>query len=64
MEEMHRTHKETVWGWVSVLSDWRRSWTRRRLHTPAFAAPASHSWRTGKGDAMASVMPRSSRPPL
>jgi hypothetical protein len=21
MEEMHRTHKEPVWGWVSVVAD-------------------------------------------
>ena len=21
MEEMHRTHKEPVWGWVYVVSD-------------------------------------------
>lgn len=31
MEEMHRTHKEPAWGWASVLEDWRRSRTRRRL---------------------------------
>lgn len=34
MEEMHRTHKEPAWGWVSVLDDWRRSRTRQRLRTP------------------------------
>ncbi len=21
MEEMHRTHKEPVWGWVAVVAD-------------------------------------------
>lgn len=31
MEEMHHTHKEPAWGWASVLEDWRRSRTRRRL---------------------------------
>jgi len=31
MEELHRTHKEPAWGWMSVLEDWRRSRTRRRL---------------------------------
>ena len=35
MEEMHHTHKEPAWGWVSVLNDWRRSRTRQRLRTPA-----------------------------
>ena len=38
MEEMHRTHKEPAWGWVSVLDDWRRSRTRQRLRTPLPAA--------------------------
>ncbi|WP_420471616.1 hypothetical protein [Brevundimonas sp. FT23042] len=28
---MHHTHKEPAWGWLSVLEDWRRSRTRRRL---------------------------------
>jgi hypothetical protein len=42
MEEMHRTHKEPAWGWVSILNDWRRSRTRRRLRTPpAIVAPVS-----------------------
>lgn len=31
MEEMHHTHKEPAWGWISVLEDWRRSRARRRL---------------------------------
>lgn len=31
MEEMHHTHKETAWGWMAVLQDWRRSRTRERL---------------------------------
>jgi len=35
MEEMHHTHKEPAWGWVSVLNDWRRSRTRQRLRTRA-----------------------------
>ncbi len=35
MEEMHHTHKEPAWGWVSVLKDWRRSRTRQRLRTPS-----------------------------
>jgi hypothetical protein len=35
MEEMHRTHKEAAWGWVSALNDWRRSRTRQRLRTPS-----------------------------
>jgi hypothetical protein len=35
MEEMHRTHKELAWGWVSVLHDWYRSRTRQRLRTPS-----------------------------
>ena len=34
MEEMHRTHKEPVWGWMAVVNDWRRSRTRRRIRTP------------------------------
>lgn len=34
MEEVHHTHKEPAWGWLSVLQDWRRSRTRRRLRTP------------------------------
>ncbi len=37
MEEMYRTHKEAAWGWASVLDDWRRSRTRRRLRGPAVA---------------------------
>jgi len=37
MEEMYRTHKEPAWGWASVLDDWRRSRTRRRLRGPAAA---------------------------
>ena len=35
MEEAHHTHKETTWGWVEVLKDWRRSRTRQRLRTSA-----------------------------
>jgi hypothetical protein len=35
MEEMHHTHKEHAWGWASVLDDWRRSRTRRRLRAQA-----------------------------
>jgi hypothetical protein len=35
MEEMHHTHKEPAWGWVSVLEGWRRSRTRQRLRTPS-----------------------------
>jgi hypothetical protein len=35
MKEMHRTHKEAAWGWVSALNDWRRSRTRQRLRTPS-----------------------------
>lgn len=35
MEELHRTHKDSSWGWVQALSDWRRSRTRRRLRAPA-----------------------------
>lgn len=35
MEEMHRTHKEYEWGWASVLDEWRRSRTRRRLRAHA-----------------------------
>ena len=47
MEEIHHTHKETAWGWVAVLQDWRRSRARRmqrantttgtvwRIETPA-----------------------------
>lgn len=31
MEEMHRTHKDSAWGWVAALDDWRRSRTRQRL---------------------------------
>lgn len=35
MEEMHHTHKEHAWGWASVLNEWRRSRTRRRLRAQA-----------------------------
>lgn len=35
MEEVHHTHKEPAWGWASVLEDWRRSRTRRRLRAQA-----------------------------
>ncbi len=31
MEEAHKTHKDTAWGWVAVLADWKTSRTRRRL---------------------------------
>jgi len=31
VEEIHHTHKEPAWGWVSVLKDWRRSRTRARI---------------------------------
>lgn len=42
MEEMHHTHKEPAWGWISVLNDWRRSRTRRRIRECApGAVPAS-----------------------
>lgn len=40
MEEMHHTHKEPAWGWVSVLNDWRLSRTRRRLRAQT-TVPAS-----------------------
>jgi hypothetical protein len=33
MEELHRIHKETAWGWVAVLTDWRRSRTRPRIRS-------------------------------
>jgi hypothetical protein len=42
MEEMHRTHKDTAWGWVAALEDWRRSRTRRRLRrNPRVVTPWS-----------------------
>jgi hypothetical protein len=42
MEEMHRTHKEPLWGWFATLDDWRRSRTRRRIRQPRpIAAPSS-----------------------
>lgn len=31
MEEMHRTHKDTAWGWVAAMDSWRHSRTRQRL---------------------------------
>lgn len=31
MEEAHKTHKDTAWGWVAALADWKTSRTRRRL---------------------------------
>jgi hypothetical protein len=34
MEEIHHTHKEPAWGWISVLNDWRRSRARARLRKP------------------------------
>lgn len=34
MEEVHHTHKEPAWGWLTVLQDWRRSRTRYRLRHP------------------------------
>ena len=43
MEELHRTHKETAWGWVAVLDDWRRSRARRMQRSnaqPVTAWPA------------------------
>ena len=43
MEEIHHTHKETAWGWVAVLEDWRRSRARRVQRSQATAAAA---WRT------------------
>lgn len=32
MEEAHKTHKDTTWGWIAVLADWKTSRARRRLH--------------------------------
>jgi hypothetical protein len=37
MEEMHHTHKEPAWGWMSVLNDWRQSRMRRRLRAQVAA---------------------------
>lgn len=31
MEEAHHSHKETPWGWVTLLADWKNSRTRLRL---------------------------------
>lgn len=56
MEELHHTHKETAWGWVSVLNDWRRSRTRQRLRTsPLSVTPSPMT---------AGVIPGSSHRPL
>ena len=38
MEEIHHTHKETAWGWVAVLEDWRRSRARRMQRSNAHKA--------------------------
>ena len=41
MEEMHRTHKEPVWGWIAVLgemisqSHWARVRTEARTSAPS-----------------------------
>lgn len=34
MEEMHRTHKEPVWGWVSEIALIARAVQRRRPSRP------------------------------
>ena len=39
MEEIHHTHKETAWGWVAVLDDWRRSRARRVQRSQSKTAP-------------------------
>lgn len=31
MEEAHHSHKQTTWGWVALLADWKNSRTRLRL---------------------------------
>lgn len=45
MEEMHRTHKEPVWGWVSVVADLieaaRKPRALRAADRKAACAPAS-----------------------
>jgi hypothetical protein len=38
MEEMHRTHKEPVWGWVAVVADMIAQGRRDRLRREARAA--------------------------
>jgi hypothetical protein len=30
MEEMHRTHKEPVWGWIGVVADMVRAFRAAR----------------------------------
>lgn len=35
MEEMYRTHKEPVWGWVAVVAEMIAKSRRAPLHTMA-----------------------------
>jgi hypothetical protein len=42
MEEMHRTHKEPVWGWAAVVAD-VIAWIRQ----PRPRTPAKRPSRTG-----------------
>lgn len=44
MEERHCTHKEPAWGWMSVLEDWRRSRTRRRLRAVTGQVTPAARW--------------------
>ncbi|MFJ6023131.1 hypothetical protein ACIQC9_00865 [Brevundimonas sp. NPDC092305] len=41
MEEVHHQHKETAWGWVAALDQWRRTRARRRLRPDA---PVVTAW--------------------
>lgn len=43
MEEAHKMHKDTAWGWVAVLADWKNSRTRRRLRR----AQSRRDWTVG-----------------
>jgi hypothetical protein len=44
MEERHCTHKEPAWGWMSVIEDWRRSRTRRRLRAVTGQVTPAARW--------------------
>jgi len=41
MEEMHRTHKEPVWGWVAVVADLIALARKPRLDAPKAGTPRS-----------------------
>jgi hypothetical protein len=44
MEEMHRTHKEPVWGWVAVVAD-----LIAQVRKPRLTATRAKTPRSGRG---------------